>query len=252
MTSTLIIYLSTCISSKKRQMKVFNLIMDTLYKQYNIDFKQYNECFNLIVNKSGDDYKDSFISIINMISNISPFGDAYDEFDVFDDIVDTIIEGQYIHFKNLLNEIDSKCKVTSYKYNNQLINKYTLLKDEFNAIMIDASKINFPKNFIYWKSDDLIITLRDYFINTNTNSLFYTDTDNYIFCESLYNLLNKHFSYNTEWVAELYFNILNSYYIQKSREKLNIYMEELTIKTWAPNRLYNWCFDNEDKNDFEE
>jgi hypothetical protein len=256
MRSPLIRYLSTAMSTKKRQMNIFNWIMDELYKRYNIDSKQYNECFNLIVNKNND-YRDSFVSIINMISKIKLFDDDYDKFDVFDDVVDTIIEGQYIHFENLLNDINDKCKGSTYKYNehlinkynNDLINKYTVIKNKvMNDFTFDVKLISFPENFIYWNSDDLLYTLSDYFINKHSDSI---KTDTSIFCESLYRLLHKHFNYNNEELIQFYFSVSNSYFIQKKREILDIYLEELMIKTWEPNRVYNWCFDNVEKSDFD-
>ena len=35
-----------------------------------------------------------------------------------------------------------------------------------------------------------------------------------------------------------------------AKERLDIYLEDLIKETWKPSRLIDWCFDNEDKKDF--
>ena len=35
-----------------------------------------------------------------------------------------------------------------------------------------------------------------------------------------------------------------------AKERLDIYLEELIKETWKPSRLIDWCFDNEDRQDF--
>lgn len=164
----------------------------------------------------------------------------FTDYDILDLLVMNIKNAYDLHEKNLIN------KLYEYLYptcNFELLPlTYIIFKKLFKTI---TNSVYGLKNLIYlnftkWNEHDLI-----YNLNYEIENSSVIETQLLITLISSITIENNN-CYTLEEVK----SFIRLYEQRRAQERLKLYEEELIMKTWHPSRLIDWCFDNEDKNDF--
>ena len=116
-------------------------------------------------------------------------------------------------------------------------------------------------DFTSWTEHDLMYNLDDRF-NNDEYEYEYEDENNenenenknnsiiHNIIDCIYEEIMIYVDDPLEFTREDIINFIDFYKQTIAIERLTKYEEELIMKTWHPSRLFNWCFTNEDKNDF--
>jgi len=82
----------------------------------------------------------------------------------------------------------------------------------------------------------------------NCNDIF--KTDDFYMIDCIYKQILRDINIYTQFTFQDFINFVYFYKQTVSKERLKKYEAELIEKTWHPDRLMDWCFDLEEKNDF--
>ncbi len=106
-------------------------------------------------------------------------------------------------------------------------------------------------NNLYYKLMPIYL-LTDFTIFTKEEVINYLDDDNDTlrFIQLIHNDMKYVEKYNQN-TSNTDIDFVEFYKQTIAKERLQIYESELIEKTWHPDRLINWCFDNEEKNDID-
>ena len=251
-----------------------------LYASHKIIFKNNKLCPRLQLSGSGtDDNSQEFTVhhfIYYIIKEIVIVIKRNSKHFTYYDIIDLLSLNMRNAYKLHIDDIGNKLYDFLYPHANlkDISFIFILIRDIFNDIdafdLIRTSMIEYF-DFLEWSDYDLIYKLDDCIqevndINTPISKVFdeYTEYLNTgYFSESLNNQ-NSHFGTIhliyyiilenikiNRYTLEDVISLIRSYKQIRCQNRLNIYEEELIIKTWHPNRLMEWCLDIEEKNDFE-
>jgi len=226
--------------------------INTLMNHFSMSLQEFETIYSMLNNKI--DYKTYLILMSSKIVKVQ------EPEDIFTMIEDLIYTSYFIHLKQLVSNIDNKIAITNKNSEERLMPIYLKFEEEFiqgryvsyytnfySCIILsdDRYRVNnefvFPIHFIYWTEQDLIQQSIDFY------------NLNYVYVESLYSIMHsKIYSFviimnHSEFIK----HIMNYYYMSLSKERLQIYEEELIKETWKPSRLLTFCLSEDEKMDIE-
>lgn len=208
---------------------IINKYINWFMKELRMDFEIYNNHYVLLY--PDVDLITYFIKHIKKFISIQSykFKCKYED-DYIDFLFDIIDNARLNHLDNIIQEINDE-KLTEYylglKSNNIFMPGYDI-EGKFNYF--SNIRLHLPNDFIYCAANDFLEDMYLYFNGLNNDTEYYY----------IYDWFNK------------YENINNIYFTYVKNNKVNnikIYEEELIKETWKPNRLINWCLDEEEKQD---
>lgn len=159
--------------------------------------------------------------------------------DILEMLVYNIYNSYYLHIVDIFSEIYN---YINSSYSDETHFKLSLLKDILYD-NISIKKYMFKINFMNFTKEDLI------YILTICCDNKYEHQYNYKFksvIDCIHNIIN-----NGEFKMEYIEDILYLYNTASAKQRIKMYEEELIIQTWKPYRLFDWCLDNEEKDDFD-
>lgn len=251
-----------------------------LYNSHKIIFKNNNIFPRLQLSGSGiDDISQEFTvhhfiyyiikAIVKVIKRNS---NHFTYFDIIDLLSLNIRNAYILHMEDIRNKLYDFLYPRANLKDISFI--YIIIRGIFNDIdqndLIMTSMIKYF-DFLEWSDYDLIYKLDDCIqevnaVDTPMSKVFdayaeYLNTGYYDV-----SLNNENLCFNTihliyyiilenvkvgRYTLEDIKSLIRSYKQIRCQNRLNVYEEELIIKTWHPSRLMDWCLDIEEKNDFE-
>lgn len=256
------IKISNYFSNKEFEKKYYNTALikqaiNTLMNHLNMSLEEFEQVYALLNNRN-----DYISYLVLMTARIVKGNEPEDIITMIEDAINT---AYFIHLKHLISDIDDKIAVTNknettrlmlmplYETFCQSIVQGTYLSYHSNThtyiLPTDLKWMNsngmnsiiFPQRFIYWTPDDLIHQAIEYYSIDS------------VYDDSLYSIIHsKIYSFVTiSNYSDFIKQCMIYYYMTVSKERLNIYEEELIQKTWKPSRLFAFCLSEDEKMDFE-
>lgn len=173
----------------------------------------------------------------------------FTDYDILDLMGLNIKNAYELHESNLVN------KLYDYLYptcNFELLPlTYIIFKKLFKTI---TNSVYGLKNLIYlnftkWNEHDLIYNLNYELENSSVNEIHLIENEIHSI-QFIGSIIIENENNNCYTLEELK-SFIRLYEQRRAEERLKLYEEELILKTWHPSRVIDWCFDIEDKNDFE-
>lgn len=221
----------------------FNTYIQSFMEEINMDINTFNKYYSLL--DAEVDLMTYLIREINFICDVGPriYNQVYNTYYInilwhiirnanikkldklINDMDNQELNDYYINLKNINNQFKCFNKIGKFYY-------YTMIPSTFETICIN-------KSFIEWDT-------------------FYLLENIYLYYNGLYKLLtNEDEQHNMLYVSficlkNIKYKLRDTYfkYIKNHKyEKNKIYEEELIKETWKPERLIDWCLDEEEKRD---
>jgi hypothetical protein len=175
----------------------------------------------------------------------------FTEYEVYELIEHNMFNAYELHLNHLFDEMYNYLYPT---HNEKILSFVLILKNIFNSAnltrmssWLSVYSIEYT-DFGNWTKEDLMYNLSIRIDNHDDDdfqhgNLYVTDClyQEIILCIEEYNL----------FTFQDVVSFIDFYKQTVAKERLQKYEAELIEKTWHPNRLMYWCFDIEDKNDFE-
>lgn len=226
-------------------------------------FKDLQELFEILYN-NGIDVN---IWLVNRVKY--HYSEQTNIMDPDDNISYGLQKAKLFYLKYLINKFDNEYNFKDHGLFNiyseiveDNIVKYNIHKGfyyDYNLLMttdkIKETLIVFPMNFDRFTIDDLIESINNYVTKEKKKSINNYDIlfkykrpiSSYIHTW----LKTKFHLINNKEIIERFNRIIDRYNFIRTKRRLELYEEELIQKTWKPNRLFTWCFDEEEKKDFQ-
>ena len=249
--------------NKEFEKKYYNtaLIKRTIHILINqFDMKsieEFEQVYSLLNNRN-----DYISYLVLMVARIVKENEPEDIITMIEDSINT---AYFIHLKNLIANIDHKISLTNKNENLRLMPLYQIFQQSlvkgtylpyhsnFHAYILSSdlkwmktnsmNSIIFPQRFMYWTPDDLIQQAIKYYCLDSVDD------------DSLYSIIHSQiYSFINVADPECSDGIKHAmiyYYMSLSKERLNLYEEELIQETWKPSRLFEFCLSEDEKMDFE-
>jgi hypothetical protein len=254
------IKISNYFSNKEFQKKYYNTTLikraiNTLMNHLNMSLEEFEQVYALLNNRN-----DYISYLVLMTARIVKGNEPEDIITMIEDSINT---AYFIHLKKLISDIDNKIAITNKKGLFRLMPLYEIFRQSlvqgsylsYHSIShtyilptdlkwMNSNGMNsiiFPPHFIYWTEEDLIHQAIEYY---NIDA---------VYDDSLYSIIHsKLYSFVTiANYSDFIKQCMVYYYMTVSKERLNIYEEELIQKTWKPSRLFAFCLSEDEKMDFE-
>lgn len=212
-----------------------------LLQRNNMDFEVFEKYFQLLnENHNG-------VQWLKEVTRIAHFIDICDGDDAFST---GIFKANIYHLKKLVNFSEELREV----YNTVVIDDlylmdhamYTFYRNDlyvFPCGKIREDHINFDNDFIFWDTDDLIDNIHAYLTKDSMYYKRYSDKKFNWFFGSVIPEINDD-------IKQLILNAINKYYLNRTRERTKIYKTELMDIALTPERVFDWCLDEDSKKRF--
>lgn len=233
--------------------------MDNLYNCHNLLFKNNkNEIWYPTLSMSQDEVKQQeftihhfiYYLIVDAVKIFKRRSKRYTEYDICELIEQNMYKAYELHLNQLLDEIYRYLYPT---HNEKIISFVLRVKDIFNneetrgKTWLTAYLIEYT-DFGNWTKEDLMHYLS---IRIENDKDYDFENGNLYIIDELYQEILMSIEIYSNYTVEDIINLADFYKQTVAKEHLQKYEAELIEKTWHPTRLIDWCFDNEDKNDFE-
>jgi len=173
----------------------------------------------------------------------------FTEYDVYELIEANVFQAYELHLEDLFDKIHSYLHPT---HNEKNLSFVLNLKNIFNnglsllsSYWLTARALEYI-DFGNWTKEDLMYNLINRIENYNDNF----KQDDFYIVDCIYKQILNHFNIYKQFTFQDFINFVDFYKQTVSKERLKKYEAELIEKTWHPDRLMDWCFDIEEKNDF--